>query len=186
MRILHIDVDSLRPDHLGCYGYLRQTSPTIDSLAEEAVVFENCYASDVPCLPSRTALWSGRCRLRTGVVNHGGTHATPLNEGAGRWFRDSFITTGWMSAVRRAGVARTRPTAVCTPSAGHREGSPCRSAADHSQPGTGFSGNRVTVRRRLYGAAPIQISSAVSASRSGRKTRSELSSAWGRPSTVAR
>ncbi len=35
MRILYIDVDSLRPDHLSCYGYHRQTSPHIDELAAE-------------------------------------------------------------------------------------------------------------------------------------------------------
>ena len=29
-RILYIDCDSLRPDHLGCYGYDRETSPNID------------------------------------------------------------------------------------------------------------------------------------------------------------
>ena len=34
MRILYIDIDSLRPDHLSCYGYLRQTSPNIDALAD--------------------------------------------------------------------------------------------------------------------------------------------------------
>lgn len=48
MRILHIDVDSLRPDHLGCYGYQRATSPNLDALAREAVRFENVYVSDAP------------------------------------------------------------------------------------------------------------------------------------------
>ncbi len=68
MRILYIDIDALRPDHLGCYGYHRPTSPNIDALAQEAVRFDNCYVSDAPCLPSRTALWSGRCGFNTGVV----------------------------------------------------------------------------------------------------------------------
>lgn len=33
MRILYIDIDSLRPDYLGCYGYRRNTRPTVDVLA---------------------------------------------------------------------------------------------------------------------------------------------------------
>ena len=39
MRILIIDIDTLRPDHLGCYGYHRNTSPNIDSIAEKGIVF---------------------------------------------------------------------------------------------------------------------------------------------------
>ena len=103
MRILYIDIDSLRPDHLGCYGYHRNTSPHIDGLAREGVRFENVYVSDAPCLPSRTALWSGRCGFRTGVVNHGGTAAQPFNEGASRWVTDSFHDTGWMACLRSVG-----------------------------------------------------------------------------------
>ena len=33
MRILYLDLDTLRPDHLSCYGYRRQTSPHIDAIA---------------------------------------------------------------------------------------------------------------------------------------------------------
>ena len=72
MRVLIVDVDSLRPDHLGCYGYDRDTSPTIDALAAEGVRFERCYASDTPCLPSRTALATGRFGVNSGVVTHHG------------------------------------------------------------------------------------------------------------------
>lgn len=36
MRILYIDIDSLRPDHLGCYGYHRATSPNIDRPAGQS------------------------------------------------------------------------------------------------------------------------------------------------------
>ena len=48
MRILYIDIDSLRPDHLSCYGYHRMTSPNIDRVAAEGVRFTNCYATDTP------------------------------------------------------------------------------------------------------------------------------------------
>src|SRR5690554_2832176 len=72
MKILMIDVDSLRPDHLGCYGYHRDTSPNIDKIAEKGVRFTNYYTSDAPCMPSRTALTTGKMGIRTGLVNHGG------------------------------------------------------------------------------------------------------------------
>jgi choline-sulfatase len=104
MRILYVDIDTLRADHLGCYGYHRNTSPNIDVLAERGVRFDNCYNTDAPCLPSRTALWSGRCGFHTGVVDHGGTAAEPFIEGPTRGFRDLFDATCWMSALRRAGV----------------------------------------------------------------------------------
>jgi choline-sulfatase len=47
MRIVYFDIDTLRPDHLGCYGYHRSTSPNIDALAVGGVRFERVYASDV-------------------------------------------------------------------------------------------------------------------------------------------
>ena len=55
MRILYIDIDSQRPDHLGCYGYHRNTSPNIDRIANDGVRFENLYVTDAPCLPSRNS-----------------------------------------------------------------------------------------------------------------------------------
>ncbi len=41
--ILLITVDTLRADHLSCYGYSRLTSPNIDRLAKEGVQFRNAY-----------------------------------------------------------------------------------------------------------------------------------------------
>lgn len=35
MRILFVDIDTLRPDHMGCYGYLRNTTPNIDGICRE-------------------------------------------------------------------------------------------------------------------------------------------------------
>jgi len=78
MRIIFFDVDCLRPDHLGCYGYSRPTSPTIDAIAREGVRFNHYYCQSSPCLPSRTALSSGRFGIRNGVVS---------NYGAGAQFR---------------------------------------------------------------------------------------------------
>jgi choline-sulfatase len=100
MRILYIDIDSLRADHLGCYGYHRNTSPYIDAIAKWGVRFDNCYTSDAPCLPSRTALWSGRFGIHTGVINHGGVAAEPFIEGPDRAFQSRLGQTNWMRCLR--------------------------------------------------------------------------------------
>lgn len=103
MRILYIDIDSQRPDHLGCYGYHRDTSPNLDRIAAQGVRFENVHVTDAPCLPSRTALWSGRHGIHTGVINHGGVAADPFIEGIERGFRSRLGTTSWMHCLRQAG-----------------------------------------------------------------------------------
>src|SRR4051812_17158556 len=102
MRILYIDIDSQRPDHFGCYGYHRNTSPNIDRIAAQGVRFENYYVSDVPCLPSRTALWSGRLGVHNGVINHGGVAAELFPDGASRGFRNTIGQTNWMWSLRQA------------------------------------------------------------------------------------
>jgi choline-sulfatase len=103
LRILYIDIDSCRPDHLGCYGYHRNTSPNIDRVAAEGVRFTECYTPDAPCLPSRTAFYSGRFGIQTGVVGHGGTAAEPKREGKLRGFRDRFDETGLARQLQRLG-----------------------------------------------------------------------------------
>lgn len=72
MKAVLIDIDSLRPDHLGAYGYERDTSPAIDSLASDGVRFDRCFASDTPCLPSRTSLATARFGVKHGAVTHWG------------------------------------------------------------------------------------------------------------------
>ena len=59
LRILWVDIDSLRPDHLGCHGYPRSTSPNIDALAAEGARFDRLYTSDSPCLPFSEGLRRG-------------------------------------------------------------------------------------------------------------------------------
>ena len=102
-RILYIDLDALTPSHLSCYGYPRRTSPTIDALAADALRCTNVYVSDAPCLPSRTAFYSGRLGIQTGVVGHGGTAAQPKIQGRYRGFRDHFVDHGLAFRLQKAG-----------------------------------------------------------------------------------
>jgi len=57
--ILLISIDTLRADHLGCYGYTRDTSPTIDRLAEEGLVFERAISQSSWTLPSHVSMLTG-------------------------------------------------------------------------------------------------------------------------------
>ncbi len=104
MRILYLDLDTLRPDHLGCYGYHRNTSPNIDSVAKDAVRFDNYYCSDAPCLPSRNALMTGRFGIHSGVVGHGGTAADMRREGYSRDFCDKLNISSLPGFLRRQGL----------------------------------------------------------------------------------
>ncbi|HEY3291274.1 MAG TPA: sulfatase [Anaerolineae bacterium] len=104
MRILYLDLDALRADHLGCYGYHRATSPNIDRIASQGVRFDRYYCSDAPCLPSRAALMTGRFGIHTGVIGHGGTAADMRLEGASRGFRDQLASTSMPAVVRSAGL----------------------------------------------------------------------------------
>ena len=74
--IIMISLDTLRADHLGCYGYERNTSPFIDSLARHGVRFSRVTANAPMTTPSHmsimTSLYpqkhgvlSGRYRLKT-------------------------------------------------------------------------------------------------------------------------
>jgi len=56
--VLLISIDSLRADHLGCYGYERPTSPSIDALAARGVRFEDVVASTSWTLPSHASLFT--------------------------------------------------------------------------------------------------------------------------------
>jgi len=103
MNILYLDIDSLRPDHLGCYGYHRNTSPNIDAIAAEGVRFTNAYTPDAPCLPSRTAMTTGRFGIHTGVVNHGGVACQPHHWGPDRDFGCNQTEQNWANRFREAG-----------------------------------------------------------------------------------
>ena len=102
MRILYLDLDTLRPDHLGCYGYHRNTSPNLDWIASQGTRFENYYCSDAPCLPSRAALLTGRYGIHNGVINHGGVCADLPPDGVNRSFRDSLAEGGSLFHLLRA------------------------------------------------------------------------------------
>lgn len=68
MNVLLITADTLRADHLGCYGYWRDTSPALDAMAAEGVVFERFIGQCAHTLPSFTSMMTGLTPFQSGVV----------------------------------------------------------------------------------------------------------------------
>jgi len=67
--VVLISIDTLRPDHLGLYGYDRFTSPVLDALAEEGTVFEDTSATAPWTLPSHASMLTGLYPMSHGVVS---------------------------------------------------------------------------------------------------------------------
>ena len=66
--VILITVDTLRADHLGCYGYPRDTSPTIDAFSREGILFERVVTSMSTTLPAHASLFTSSYPARNGVL----------------------------------------------------------------------------------------------------------------------
>ena len=66
--ILLIAIDSLRADHMSCYGYQRQTTPHIDHFASEGVLFENTFSTHIPTTSAYASMLTGMDCFSTQVV----------------------------------------------------------------------------------------------------------------------
>ncbi len=71
MKIILISLDTLRASRLSGYGYSKPTSPHMDRIAEQGVLFERAYAADIPTEVAHTGIFTGKIGLTTGVVSHG-------------------------------------------------------------------------------------------------------------------
>jgi arylsulfatase A-like enzyme len=67
--ILFITVDTLRADHLGCYGYPRETSPSIDRLAERGILFERAVVQWPKTSPSFASIMTSTYGHENGVTD---------------------------------------------------------------------------------------------------------------------
>jgi arylsulfatase A-like enzyme len=73
--VVLVSIDTLRADHLGAYGYARPTSPNLDALARESLLFERCYSHSPKTASSHMSLFTGVLPAAHGVLNwdEGGT-----------------------------------------------------------------------------------------------------------------
>lgn len=68
--ILFISIDTLRADHLGCYGYGRETSPTIDKIAKEGLLFENAVSQRGLTQPSLASIMTSKYINQHKLIDH--------------------------------------------------------------------------------------------------------------------
>jgi len=55
-----VSLDTTRADHLSCYGYERETSPRLDELAAQSVVFEHAVSTSSWTLPAHASMFTGK------------------------------------------------------------------------------------------------------------------------------
>jgi arylsulfatase len=67
--VILIIVDTLRADHLSCYGYTKKTSPNIDQFAADSILFENCFSHASSTSASTASILSGFLPHETKVTN---------------------------------------------------------------------------------------------------------------------
>ncbi len=94
-----ITVDTLRPDRLGCYGHSRPTSPAIDALAAEGVVYSHAYSQSGWTLPSVATILTGQYPRDHGATDFHWSLDVSLRPLASILRRAGYDTQGYVSHV---------------------------------------------------------------------------------------
>jgi len=68
--IVLVSIDTLRADHVGCYGHHRNTTPNLDRIAEEGVRFENVVSTTSWTIPAHAGMFTSQYDLVHGVLSH--------------------------------------------------------------------------------------------------------------------
>ncbi|MFZ0798625.1 MAG: sulfatase-like hydrolase/transferase [Terriglobales bacterium] len=76
--VILITIDTLRADHVGCYGYKQIKTPNIDGLAADGVRFERAFAVVPVTLPSHTSMLTGTYPMLSGIHDFSGNKLSPL------------------------------------------------------------------------------------------------------------
>jgi len=122
MNVILISLDTTRADRLSCYGHFRRTSPHIDRIAEEGVLFTDHFSPHIPTYPGHTTMMTGRDIYAHQVTCQSGTPElapeiptlaeilrdrgfyTGAADNLGRWFArgfDEYRTYGWDTTAQR-------------------------------------------------------------------------------------
>ena len=102
--VLLVTIDTLRADHVGCYGYKAASTPTIDGLASRGIRFETALAHAPLTGPSHASILTGRIPPGHGFRNNSGFTLSPRVKTAAEDFRQ----TGYRTAAFVSGFPLDR------------------------------------------------------------------------------
>jgi arylsulfatase A-like enzyme/Tfp pilus assembly protein PilF len=92
--VLLITIDTVRADHVGCYGYSKIKTPTLDSLAHDGIVFERAISQVPLTWPSHTAILTGTYPFQNGVQDFTGQPLDPQFRSVAQAFKKNGYATG--------------------------------------------------------------------------------------------
>src|SRR5262250_792970 len=103
--VVVITIDTLRADHLGCYGYQQIKTPNIDALAADGVRFERAFTPVPVTLPSHSAMLTGTYPMLSGMHDFSGNRLSPQQPTLATVLKQAGYATG---AVIGAAVLDSR------------------------------------------------------------------------------
>jgi len=103
--VLLISIDTCRADHLSCYGYPHKTTPNIDAIADEGILFENVVSPIPLTLPAHSSMLTGTIPPYHGVHHNLEYQLGPSNLTMAEVLKDNGFTT---SAVISAFILDSR------------------------------------------------------------------------------
>jgi len=109
LNVVLISIDTLRADHVGAYGYAKHTTPNIDGIAKEGIVFERTYTPVPLTLPAHTSLLTGEYPFTHGVRDNGEALPDSVPTLSQHLKEFGFHTSAFVGAFvldRRFGLAR--------------------------------------------------------------------------------
>ena len=100
--VVFICIDAVRPDHLGCYGYQRETSPRLDDLAARGALFEDAVTQAPWTLPSIATVLSSTFPSQHGARRTGGSQA--VYSGLEHNFIETLAEAGFKTSLFTGGL----------------------------------------------------------------------------------
>jgi arylsulfatase A-like enzyme/Tfp pilus assembly protein PilF len=94
VNVLLITIDTLRADHVGCYGATQVQTPNLDSLCRDGIVFERALSQVPLTWPSHAAILTGTYPFQNGVQDFTGQPLSPQFHTVAQGFKQQGYATG--------------------------------------------------------------------------------------------